>query len=314
VNYKAPLFLFNAHLETIYPSLIRKVQLAPYARERITTSDDDFLDLDWIKKPGNTRVLIISHGLEGNSTRAYIKGLARAGLSEGFDILAWNFRGCSGEINKQLCFYHSGATYDLDRVVQHALEQKIYDQIFLAGFSLGGNMTLKYLGEGVVHPAIKKCVVFSVPLHLHSSCQKISLPSNWIYAKRFLKSLKAKIFLKHQNYPELDIKALTSIKTIMEFDDHYTAPLHGFKNAVEYYEKNSSLYFLKNIQTPTLIINALNDPFLSPECFPEKACSDHPAVRLEIPKRGGHVGFAEFSKTGLYWSEARGIGFLQGKL
>jgi uncharacterized protein len=310
VNYKAPRFLFNAHLETIYPSLIRRVDLQPYRRERITTPDDDFLDLDWIKN-GSKRLLVISHGLEGSSDRAYVKGLAKAALRKGFDVLAWNFRGCSGEINKQLRFYHSGATDDLDTVIQHAVRLNEYRELYLSGFSLGGNLTLKYLGERTTHPLIKKAVVFSVPVHLHTSCTKISLPSNWIYSQRFLKSLKNKILLKAKTFPALNTTILKNIKTIKQFDDAYTAPLHGYRDAEEYYEKNSSVHFLKDIQIPTLIINAKNDPFLSNECFPTELLKDHAAVNLETPLRGGHVGFAQFSIGGLYWSEQRGVDFLE---
>jgi uncharacterized protein len=309
VKYTAPIFLFNAHLETIFPSLLRRVGLPPYKRERIKTPDDDFLDLDWLSGL-NDKLLIISHGLEGSADRPYVKGLARAAFAEKFDVLAWNFRGCGGEINQQLRFYHSGATDDLEKVVQHAIHVRGYKQIYLAGFSLGGNLTLKYLGERQVHHEIKKAVAFSVPLHLHSSCAKISLPSNRIYANRFLKSLKQKIRLKHVAFPQLDISALHQIRTIQEFDDKYTAPLHGYKDAAEYYEKNSAIHFLKEIRTPTLIINALNDPFLSKECFPEHILGAHNAVRLEIPLRGGHVGFAQFTRKGLYWSEERGLDFL----
>src|SRR6187431_2146497 len=138
-NYAPPFAFFNAHVETIYPSLLRRVPLAPYHRERIVTPDQDFLDLDWLRQ-GSDKLIIISHGLEGNSERAYIKGMARAGMARGFDILAWNYRGCSGEMNRQLRFYHSGATDDLDWVIRHAL-QTGYKQINLIGFSLGGNLT-----------------------------------------------------------------------------------------------------------------------------------------------------------------------------
>lgn len=309
MNYKAPLFLFNAHLETIYPSLIRRVGTVPYVRERITTPDDDFLDLDWIRQ-GSDRLLIISHGLEGDSTRPYVKGLARAASATGYDVLAWNFRGCSGEINRQLRFYHSGATDDLDCVIQHVKENYKYSALYLTGFSLGGNLTLKYLGERSTDPLIRKAVVFSVPLHLQSSCEKISLPGNWIYANRFLKSLKLKVMWKHQLFPELDIQVLPRIRTITQFDDTYTAPLHGYRDAAEYYHQNSSIHFIGGIQVPTLIINALNDPFLSNACFPTDVTSAHPAVRLETPSRGGHVGFAQFSKGGVYWSEDRALRFL----
>jgi uncharacterized protein len=309
VTYRAPKFLFNAHLETIFPSLLRRVDLAPYSRERIETPDGDFLDLDWIKT-GKTKLLIISHGLEGSADRAYVKGLAKAGTEEGFDILAWNFRGCSGEINRKLRFYHSGATEDLDTVVQHAISLGMYPEIYLAGFSLGGNLTLKYLGERTLAHEIRKAVVFSVPLNLQTSCAKISQPSNWIYANRFLKSLKNKVIQKHKHYPELDITPLPSIKTIETFDDCYTAPLHGYNNATEYYDQCSSIRFVSNIRIPTLIINAKNDPFLSNECFPTELLLHHEFVKLEIPVRGGHVGFSQFGKTRRYWSEERAMEWL----
>jgi uncharacterized protein len=310
VEYKAPLFLFNAHLETIFPSVIRRVAIKPYTRERINTPDNDFLDLDWLAC-GSKKLLIISHGLEGSSDRPYVKGLARAAFYKGFDILAWNFRGCSGEINRQLRFYHSGATDDLHTVIIHALEKKQYSEIVLSGFSLGGNLTLKYLGERKPYAAISGSVIFSAPVHLQSSCAKISQPSNWIYANRFLKSLKRKVVLKNKNFRELDISHLPAIKTIETFDDRYTAPIHGFANAAEYYDKNSSIHFIPEINIPTLIINAKNDPFLSEKCFPARELSGHPKVRLEIPLRGGHVGFAQFSKNGMYWSEERAIQFIE---
>jgi uncharacterized protein len=310
VEYTAPLFLFNAHLETIYPSLIRRVQIQPYTRERIATPDDDFLDLDWLEH-GSKKLLIISHGLEGSSERPYVKGLARAAFHKGYDVLAWNFRGCGGEINRQLRFYHSGATDDLDTVVSHAISKNRYSEIVLSGFSLGGNLTLKYLGERRIDPRITHGVVFSVPVHLQSSCAKISQPSNWIYANRFLKSLKKKILLKHRSYNSLNISPLRTIKTIETFDDTYTAPLHGFANAAEYYDRNSAIHFLPGITIPTLIINALNDPFLSEECFPYEKLKGHSTVRLETPVRGGHVGFAQFTGAGVYWSEERAMHFIE---
>jgi uncharacterized protein len=304
--YVPPFFLFNAHLETIYPSLLRRVALPPYTRERIVTPDDDFLDLDWIKQ-GSSRLMIISHGLEGNSERAYVKGMARAGHQNNFDVLAWNYRGCSGEVNRQLRFYHSGATDDLAAIVAHA--GKSYSEIYLVGFSLGGNLTLKFLGEQPVPSAVKKAVVFSVPLNLHTSCLKIAEPSNWVYQRRFLKSLINKVMQKHPAFKELDIQGISQLKTLQDFDDRYTAPLHGFQNAITYYEQCSSIHFLAGIQTPTLIVNALNDPFLSKDCYPVDQLMGHPHVTLETPKFGGHVGFSQFTKNGLYWSEERALKF-----
>ena len=305
-TYSAPPLLFNRHLETIFPSLLRKVELNSYQRERIFTPDHDFLDLDWLKQ-GSNQLVIISHGLEGNTERSYMKGMAKIFYQNGYDVLTWNYRGCSGEVNNQLRFYHSGATDDLKTVVNHAALN--YQNIFLVGFSLGGNLTLKYLGEIDTHPKLKKAVVFSVPMDLYGSCLRILKPHNWIYHQRFLKSLKIKVIQKSKLQPALDISKLDQVKTLLEFDEHFTAPIHGFKNAIEYYTESSAIRFLKNIQLPTLIVNAKNDPFLSATCFPN--LSKHQSILMEIPERGGHVGFAQFNRNGLYWSELRALSFIQ---
>jgi predicted alpha/beta-fold hydrolase len=305
-SYSPPFFLFNAHLETIYPALLRRVKTIPYTRERINTPDDDFLDLDWLNR-GSKKLVIVSHGLEGNSLRPYVRGMAKALFAQGFDVIAWNYRGCGDEINRQLRFYHSGATDDLDVVLTHALKQERYTEIYLVGFSLGGNLTLKYLGERESHPFIKKAIIFSAPIHLSSSCEKISQPSNRIYAQRFLRSLKRKILEKDQIMPGLNTSLLPSIKSIKEFDEAYTAPLHGYASADEYYKRNSSIYFLSHIKVPTLIVNTKNDPFLSPLCFPVEEVKGHSFLTLEMPLRGGHVGFTQINMNGLYWSEQRAI-------
>jgi uncharacterized protein len=305
-SYSPPTLLFNKHLETIYPSLIRRVELPAYKRERIPTPDADFLDLDWLEK-GSKNLVIISHGLEGNSERAYVMGMAKAFFNHDFDVLAWNYRGCSGEVNKQLRFYHSGATDDLSVVVDHASAK--YDCIFLIGFSLGGNLTLKYLGEQKKSIAkLKKAVVFSVPLHLHSSCLQILTSSNWLYHQRFLRSLKNKVIEKSKLQPSIAVEKLSLATNLIAFDDYFTAPIHGFKNAVDYYTQNSAIHFLDSIQVPTLIVNALNDPFLSNECFPSVA---NAFIQFETPERGGHVGFTQFNQNGLYWSEFRALAFIQ---
>ncbi|MDQ3393585.1 MAG: alpha/beta fold hydrolase [Bacteroidota bacterium] len=311
-TYKSPFFLFNKHLQTIIPALFRRVKDVAYSRERIETIDHDFLDLDWVLNPSN-KLAIISHGLEGDSNRPYVRGLAKALKEVGYEVLAWNFRGCSGEVNKQLRFYHSGATDDLEQVIDHALKKKNYREIILAGFSLGGNLTLKFLGEkgGNIPPQIKKSIVFSVPLNLHSSCLQISKPGNFIYSKRFLNRLKKKIEEKSLILPDkLSIAGYQKIKNLKDFDDVYTAPLHGFKDAVEYYEACSAINFLERISIPTLIVNAKNDPFLSTDCFPHDLLEHHPFVHFESPKQGGHCGFYSKNINGLYWSEIRALQFI----
>lgn len=311
MNYIRPLILFNSHVETIYPSLLRRVILPGYQRERINTPDGDFLDIDWIKQK-SSKLIIISHGLEGNTQRAYVKGMARAGNLDGYDILAWNYRGCSEEMNKTLRFYHSGATEDLATVVDHAHSLSHYKEIYLIGFSLGGNLTLKYLGEKRTRPqSLRKAATFSVPLDLHTSCNKISQPSNWIYSRRFLKSLCRKVLTKSKIMGGFDVHKLEKAKTLQQFDDYFTGPMHGFKDALDYYYQCSAIRYVQNISLPTLIVNAANDPFLSPECYPHQLLKGHPFVSLESPRHGGHVGFAQFNKNGLYWSEQCAIDFFK---
>ncbi|MDN5202972.1 alpha/beta fold hydrolase [Fulvivirgaceae bacterium BMA10] len=310
---KPPFYLPNKHFETIIPALFRRIKDVHYQRERIKTPDDDFLDLDW-SKVTSKKLAVISHGLEGNSTRPYMKGMVRTFNSAGYDALAWNYRGCSEEMNKQKRFYHSGATDDLEVIIKHVSDQSYYDTIILVGFSLGGNITLKYLGEKGenVPKAIQRAIAFSVPLNLHTSCIKISEPSNFLYSRRFLNNLKSKVIIKSRLMPtEFKINGLKKIKTIREFDEHYTAPLHGFQNALHYYESCSSINFLKGITIPSLIVNAENDPFLSLDCYPEDELRSHPCVYFEKPKKGGHVGFSSGSDNGAYWSELRAVEFAE---
>lgn len=313
--YLPPKLHFNAHLQTIIPSVFRKVEGVTFQRERITTPDHDFLDLDWSSVYENPESLIIlSHGLEGSSDRQYIKGMVKIFNNHGYDCLAWNFRSCSGQINRNLRFYHSGATEDLDLVINYALK-KGYKCIYLIGFSLGGNLTLKYLGERAIKPQIKKSIVFSVPLHLASSSEKIAKPSNWLYTKRFLKSLKKKVKLKALAFPDqINLTNLGKITTVESFDEHYTSKLHGFINAKDYYAKNSSIIFVKNISIPTLIINAKNDPFLSESCYPIDDLKNHEYVKLEIPLQGGHCGFWQSGYKNFLWSELRALEFIKNEI
>jgi len=186
-QYNPPYFLFNNHLETIYPALFRKVNINGFRRERISTPDNDFLDLDWLDSLASNELVIISHGLEGNSQRPYMRGMAKAFFDAGYSVIAWNYRGCGDEMNRRLRFYHSGATDDLEVVVKHAAPK--YKSVFLVGFSLGGNITLKYLGEkGKDAGKVKGAAVFSVPINLQMSCEKISMPGNSVRCARLRQS------------------------------------------------------------------------------------------------------------------------------
>ncbi len=269
------------------------------------TPDDDFLDLDWSLNQGR-KLLIISHGLEGSSHRGYVMGMVKTFNQPEWDVLAWNYRGCSGEINRQLRFYHSGATDDLRLVVDHAMQSRRYEAIYLLGFSLGGNLTLKYLGEDVakVPDIIHKAIVFSVPLDLHGSAIQLSHGVNLMYSQRFLRKLKKKVRQKARLFPKaFDLELLAGIKGLMEFDDAITAPLHGFKDSVDYYQQCGAIRFLTDIATPSLIVNAHNDPFLSKGCYPHQELKQHPSVRLSAPSKGGHVGFRNTHGAWRYSSE-----------
>ena len=196
-SYVPPCLLANGHLQTLLPSLFRKVRGVAYQRERIATPDSDFLDLDWAAN-GAHRLAMIAHGLEGDSKRAYALGIVKALCKNGWDAVVWNARGCSGESNRVLRFTHSGAIEDLQTVISHVTETRDYDEVALIGFSLGGNLTLKYLGERSreLNPRIKKAAAFSVPCDLQSSSLRLAGLANKIYMRRFLRSLRKKIRAK----------------------------------------------------------------------------------------------------------------------
>lgn len=312
-SYDPPFYFKNGHIQTVLPTLLRKIDHIHYRRERIFTQDDDFLDLDW-SASGSDRLMIISHGLEGHSNRHYIKGMVAHANRHGWDACAWNMRGCSGETNRKPYMYHSGVSHDLDHVVRHILKAYNYEEIFFAGFSLGGNVTLKYFGEyGTDLPeTVTGAVAISVPVDLTSSSYQLARAINRPYISRFLKMLKRKIEIKEQYYPDLiSSKPFDDIYDFKGFDDTYTAPLHGFLNAEDYWRKASSLPYLEDIRHPVLLINAADDPFLTPACYPGELAGNHEHLYLEVPDHGGHAGFVDDSLTGVYWSEKRTMQFIR---
>jgi predicted alpha/beta-fold hydrolase len=307
-TYKPPWGLANGHLQTILPVLFRRVVPITRERERIATPDGDFLDLDWNRAHRSDSLVIITHGLEGNSANASVQGMATAFHHAGWDSLAWNLRGCSGEMNRLLRTYHSGAWEDLQCVIEHAAGE--YQSIVLVGFSIGGNLTLKYLGDrgSVIHPAIKGAVAFSVPCDLASSALVLESRVNSIYMNHFMRDLRRKIREKAATFPEgISMEGLDQIRTFREFDGTYTAPLNGFLSAEDYWSRASSKPSLVGITVPTLLVNALNDPFLGAECFPREEAEANPHLFLELPESGGHLGFITHAKE--YWSETRAVEF-----
>ncbi|MBR9923028.1 MAG: alpha/beta fold hydrolase [Bacteroidetes bacterium] len=311
-NYKAPSILRNPHFNTIYAALFRKVEL-DYERERIFTTDGDFIDLDWAVI-GSDKLIIAIHGLEGHSGRPYIKGMLRYFGQKGWDGLGMNLRGCSGELNHRLETYHMGATDDLETVIQHVLEQDRYRQIVIAGFSLGGNIVLKYLGErgSDLHPALKAGLTFSVPCEVLTSNVEINRRQNRIYLKRFLKTMNQKILEKGEIIPDFDPLPEGRLpENFYEFDNWYTAPINGFKDAEDYWRKTSSLRFLPNINLPCLLISAKDDTFLSPQSYPYNQAEANDSLYFENPSRGGHIGFVEWKENGAYYTDRRAWEFVK---
>ena len=328
-SYRPPWWLRGAHLQTLWPALCRRVPIGRLRRERIELVDGDFLDLDWSSATAATgtlvasrsrRVVIVSHGLEGNSRRVYVRGLVQAMNRRGWDAVAWNFRGCSGEPNRRPRAYHSGETEDLAAVVAQVVKRGRYESVALAGFSLGGNVTLKLLGEwgsAAAANCIRGAVVNSVPCDLKPAAEAMSRMATQPYLKFFLRTLTRKAAAMATQFPDRFPRALTDrawrgIGTFREFDDCFTAPLHGFCDAEDYWAQASSKPYLNRIAVPTLILNARNDPFLTPECFPfaQAALSSH--VWLEVPATGGHVGFCPAGDRTEYWHERRAADFLEG--
>jgi hypothetical protein len=313
-NFKAHFGFRSGFIATVYSGLIRRLKIKQF-RERITLRDDDFIDLDWSYSPTPSKsVIILFHGLEGHGQRPYITGAALHFNEQNIDAICVNFRCCSGELNKYYTSYHSGKTDDIEDLIQHVISLDKYDSIFLKGISLGGNILLKYLGDGtVVPPQVKAAMAVSVPCDLSGSAKALHVLKNLPYHINFKWGLIHRLKLKQKQFPEAITKAkIRRIRTLNDFDEVYTSRAHGFENAQDYYEKCSSLQFLNAIKTPVLILNALNDSFLSEACFPFEEAEKNPNLYLETPNRGGHVGF--ISRNGYYYNETRALEFfLEGK-
>ncbi len=314
-DYTPPVWLRNGHLSTIYSALLRRVPDPGQQRERLELEDGDFLDLDWsYSEQRGMRVLVLVHGLEGNAQRPYMLGSAAIFQKAGFDVCAVNLRGCSGVPNRLYRSYHSGATEDLDAVLQHVMHQRGYEEVFLKGFSLGGNLILKFLGEDwKTARHIRAGVAVSVPCDLHESLLELNKRKNHLYAQRFLRHLRGKLRQKQQLFPtRVSDAMIREVRTLKDFDDRYTSQAHGFRDALDYYARCSSLDFLHNIRVPTLLLNAANDSFLGPKCYPEEQARDQEHLFFEAPVFGGHVGF--HLAGGVYYNELRALEFILGTI
>mgnify|MGYP000263819832 CR=1 FL=1 len=318
-SYPGPPFLQRGgHLQSILPGLFRRVKGVDYQRERIETPDGDFLDLDWLRKPTSSkRLMIVSHGLESNSGASYCLGTAKLFAQNGWDALAWNCRSCSGEMNRKFRMYHHGDTEDISTVVNHALATGHYDIVALVGFSMGGNITLKYVGTGGENlpPQVRAAVAFSAPCDIRAGSDVLDHWENWIYKTRFMAFLKKKIRQKARQFPgRLDVSKLKRVKRWYDFDEHFSAPICGFASADEFHQQASAKNFVAGTRIPTLLVSALNDPILTPECFPVEIAREHPFLHLELSSGGGHCGFQSRGGGEFSWAERRALEFVEGVL
>ncbi|MCW4147942.1 MULTISPECIES: hydrolase [Halomonadaceae] len=296
-------WLPGGHLQTLYSPLFRSELLLARERERMTLKDGDFLDLDWYgRRDDDTPCVILLHGLTGSSSSRYILGQQQALALRGWQSVAVNWRGCSGQPNQLARGYHSGVSDDLAEVVGMLSMRRPAQPLAAIGYSLGGNVLLKYLGEQGSATPLQAAAAVSVPFRLDHSAERIRQGMSKIYQARFLRDLGHYMKDKRQRFsingdPDeyaklLALGSLKGMSTLWEFDERVTAPLHGFSSAADYYQRCSSLYFVSSITVPTLIIQAQDDPFLYPESAPPPQ-SLPSSVTLEFHRQGGHVGFIE---------------------
>lgn len=319
--FRAAWWIPGAHAQTIAGRLLRPLDLLPLERERVDTPDGDFVDLDFAPEPSmasrNHPVVLVLHGLEGSARRGYAyltyRELARAGMRG----VGLNFRSCSGEPNRLPRFYHSGDTGDIRHVVGHLRARFPHRPIGAIGFSLGGNALLKYLGEEGSAPGVRAAVAISVPYDLDAGERHLQQdPLSRVYVRHFLKSLQAKAAAKENELRDrCDYDAIHRARSFREFDHAATAPLHGFRSAEDYYARSSSHSFLADIRVPTLLVHALDDPFLPPSALPRDALGANPRLEAAWTEHGGHVGFIGGSpRRPDFWAERQAARFLAARL
>ncbi len=323
-TFKPAYWLKNAHLQTLYPALLRKPPSPVLTRERLVTDDNDFIDVDFCGARDQPLVILL-HGLTGSSQSKYIKGLQQALFKQGLRSAALNFRGCSGEYNNSSRCYHSGETGDIDFLYRTLRAREPKTQMAAVGFSIGGNVLLKWLGEQGAKVNLFAATAVSVPLVLSACADKLDNGFSRLYRASLLRELKAYVRLKQQHLESLgnskeaeilkQIGDLDNITSFWQYDDQVVAKLYDFANVDDYYQRSSSRQFLQAITVPTLLIQAQDDPFMTPKVIPEVAELSS-SVYLEITQGGGHVGFVTGNNPfqAEYWLEQRIPEFLQQQL
>jgi hypothetical protein len=315
-DFKPAWWLTNPHGQTLWPALCRRrIKNLFLRRERIELADGDFVDLDWAGENRGPIVLIL-HGLEGSAQSPYAQGMLQAIVKQGWRGVCMHFRSCSGELNRLARAYHSGETSDVNEVVNELHKREPHMPLAVIGFSLGGNVLLKWLGEtGDLNP-LTAAIAVSVPFELNKAVSRINHGFSRIYEQRLLYSLCKKIQRKFQCQPApFDISLLKKLRTLRDFDDHITAPLYGFTDAEDYYTQSSSRRYLQKIKVPTLVLQAKDDPLVGNQSLPERHELSEQVI-FELSEKGGHAGFigGRFPWKIEYWLEQRAPLFLQDYL
>jgi len=312
--YRAPAWLPGGHAQTIYPLLI-KPQPAAYRRERWDTPDGDFIDVDWIDSQTSTPLLVLFHGLEGSSSSHYATALMAAVQGAGWAGAVVHFRGCSGVPNRLPRAYHSGDSDEIDWILRRLRTDFPQRRIHVVGVSLGGNALLKWLGErgAAAGAVVDATAAVSAPLDLTACGHHLGRGFNRVYTRHFLRTLKQGAAAKLARFPGLfDGARMARAQNLYEFDDVVTAPLHSFRDADDYWQRASAKPLLGGIRVPTLLLNALNDPFLPVSALP-RAAELSAVVRQETPLEGGHVGFVSAPWPGrLDWLPRLLLSFFAG--
>ncbi len=288
-NYRPPTYLFNGQLQTIAPFFWVKPDRTLYQTEKLELPDGDFTELDWIRA-GHDRLMIICHGLEGNSRSHYVQQMAQHFSALKWDILAIHARSCGREINRSPMLYHGGSTSDIEVAVTTYAAK--YKSLVLVGFSLGANMLLNYAGRHRTPANLQAIATFSVPCDLQRSEQQIDRWINRVFAQKFLYKMKNKVRKLEAHYPgTFDVDALDEMKSLQSFNANYTAPCSGFTSIDDFYAAGGCLNSLSEIRIPTLLVNAQNDPFLSDSSYPVELAKKSDHIFFDMPRQGGHSAF-----------------------
>jgi predicted alpha/beta-fold hydrolase len=313
MNYRPPSWLPNGHLQTIYPAKCIVKPGVAYRRERWNTPDGDFIDIDFVDGNPGQPLVVLFHGLEGSSDSHYARSLMSHVAARGWSGAVPHFRGCSGELNHAPRFYHSGDAEEIDWILRRIAANRRYaGKLYAIGASLGGNALLRWLGESQHHADfVDAACAVSAPLDLAGGGAALSRGVNIIYTKVFLQTLKPKCLQKLKQFPGLfKRESMLRARNLYEFDNVVTAPLHGYRNTDDYWDRASAKHVLEDITVPTLVLNARNDPFLPAQHLPLKASR---RVTLDYPMEGGHVGFATGGFPGsIDWLPKRVLHFLDG--